>query len=737
MFRPSLLRGASAGALTLVFLPFVSMAQEALPTIDIGSSRPARAASASGRAEKNALGGRLTGYNVVGPVASTKTDIPILQTPMAIQVVPRQTMDDRQAITVQDAVSSNVSSVLPSGHTFYDRFIIRGFDIGQNTYRNGLRQYLLTNLETANLQTIEVVKGPAAMLYGRIEPGGLINLVPKRPSFDENYVSVQQQIGSFDLKRTTVDVTGPLNAEKTLAYRFNGVYLDRGSHRDFIERENVFLAPTLSFRPNDSITLNIDGEYQNVGFTTDTWTGIPAIGRSPANVPIYRNYTDPTLTLAKPNRLERRFIGYDITVKLADDWKVTNRFSYLDADFAENDPFAGDFDTTDGSVSRYIWYSNRNQRTVSANLDLQGKFDTGPFEHRVLLGGDFHDNLHVSSSHCCDAPALERINIWYPNYYGLGWAQLNALRINSYSRLEENWKGIYGQDQISFLEDKVHILLGGRYDSATYGSASGPTAYHAVLRMNPIPVSAFSPRVGVVIQPLPWLSFYGNYTRSVGSNNGRLASGEAFPPQHGTQFEGGVKAELLDGALTATFAYFDITKTNILAAVPGTIYQRAVGEAQSNGVELDVTGRIDENWSVIANYSHTNARVTKDNAADGGPGTTGNRLPTVPFNSGNLWVKYEADGALRGLTLAGGVNAIGERKGDVENTYELPAYALLNAMLAYRFQPAELPWVRNLTLQVNVNNILDTTHYVSGHNGRLSITPGAPRAVLVSLRAEF
>lgn len=152
---------------------------------------------------------------------------------------------------------------------------------------------------------------------------------------------------------------------------------------------------------------------------------------------------------------------------------------------------------------------------------------------------------------------------------------------------------------------------------------------------------------------------------------------------------------------------------------------------------MDVAGKIDENWSLIANYSYTKAIATKDNDASGGPRSTGNRLQNVPLHSGNIWLKYDAEGALKGLSVAGGVNAVGERKGDLANTYELPAYALLNAMVSYSIEPSFAPWVKRLKAQVNVNNILDTTHYIGANNGRLSILPGAPRSFLVSLRAEF
>lgn len=213
-------------------------------------------------------------------------------------------------------------------------------------------------------------------------------------------------------------------------------------------------------------------------------------------------------------------------------------------------------------------------------------------------------------------------------------------------------------------------------------------------------------------------------------------TGAPLPPQEGTQFEGGAKAEFLDGRLIATMAYYDIVKTNILARVPGSLFSTPIGEAKSKGVEFDVAGRINENWSLIGSFSHTNARVTEDSTASGGRGNTGHRLTNVPLNAGNLWVKYDADGDVRGLSLGAGLNVVGERQGDLANTFQLPAYTLVNAMIMYRFQPACTPWVKNLTAQLNVKNLLDVTYY-EGSFDRFSIVPGALRTILASLRAEF
>ena len=244
----------------------------------------------------------------------------------------------------------------------------------------------------------------------------------------------------------------------------------------------------------------------------------------------------------------------------------------------------------------------------------------------------------------------------------------------------------------------------------------------------------FSPRVGAVVQPLPWLSFYGDYVNSIGATNlFSSAPGQPLlPPQIATQWEGGAKAEFFDKRLAATVAFYDIIKTNITQTIPGTQLVELAGTVESRGAEFDLAGRINENWSLIGTYAFDEARFVNDNT-----GLLGNRLQDVPLNAGSLWVKYDALGDYRGLSLGAGAYFVGERPGDNANTFQLPAYTFVNVMAMYRLQPAMLPtWMKNATVQLNVKNLLNTTYYISSYD-RYSIQPGAPRTFLVSLRAEF
>ncbi len=701
----------------------------------------------------------MTGYTVDfnAPVAATKDNTPLLQAPINVQVVPRQTMDDHQDISVRDAVVGYVSSVQPPSVTsdsnnFYDGFNIRGFD-NANIYRNDLRLFEITGIETANLQSIEVLKGPAAMLFGRLEPGGIVNLVPKRP-LDTPYASLQEQFGSWGLTRTTIDSTAPLTADKTWLYRVNLDYTKADSFTDFVNSKNFFVAPTITWHPTNQFRLNVDVEYQKSSFV-DNSMGIPAVGTRPADIPVSRYLQAPALTVNNPNRQERELIGYDWTYDFNKDWSLTNRFAFNNQEYRQFLNGVDSFDEATGVLNRNVWDAHVHTQTVATNLDLKGKFDLGPFNHSVLFGTDYFYLDKNIEAFFGDNPTIGPINIYAPDYSGT----YSPLPSNSFYPLREQWTGVYGQDVISFAQDRIHLLLGGRYDWASYGNgystnsdaeAEGPYNPTSGVGFQTANDQAFSPHLGLTIQPVPWLSFYGSYTKSFSVINAIPVPGQPlFPPDSATQYEAGVKAELLDKRLTATLAVYDIVRSNVVQVIGGTPFSTPVGRVESKGVELDVTGRVNDNWSIIASYAYDDARIVNGqgpSAQDIVNGTlypptnvvdeSGNRLQDVPYNSGAIWAKYDADGRWRGLSLGAGVVAVGDRQGDNQNSFILPAYARVDAMIQYQFKPPPETQFKRVTLQLNVKNVFDTVYYQNS-SSRLSIFPGAPRTFLASIRAEL
>lgn len=691
-----------------------------------------------------------TGYTASKSTTATKTDTPLQETPTSIQVVPKQVIEDQKTPRIAE-VLENVSGVrtnqsIGSGN----RFIIRGFaDLGK-MYRNGLLATspsgFRTEIDTANVESIEILKGPASILYGRIEPGGMINVVTKRP-LDTTHGALEQQFGSYDFYRTLWDITGAVTDSKSLSVRFAGGYQNSGSFRDFNFTDRKIFNPSVTWRPTESTTITADVEILKHEYRADF--GIPVIGNRPAPVPISRSYIDPNEPTSFTNKTH---IGFHVDHMFNESWKLTNRFlaSYLDTEdiWPNPTPAFGNALQADGrTLNRNIFGQTSYVRTYATNLDLTGKFAVAETQHKVLIGLDytrgttdyfFFGNFNVSN------PALA-IDLFNPSYgidpalfrAARGITERNGLNFNVF---QEQWYGLYFQDQIT-LWKRVHLLLGGRYDWAEVGRGRGSNLEQAAARVDAVTRkdSRFNPRVGLLYDLTPWLAVYGNYVTSFGANNGVSSNNQPIPPQTGKQQEAGFKADLFDHRLNATLAFYHLTRNNLLTpdlASSDPLARIVVGEQRSQGVEFDMTGRVTEAVSVIGSYAYTDTKVTKDNS-----GLQEKRLASVPLHAGSLWLKYDfarLSAPLNGFSVGFGAYVAGSRHGDIQNTFTLPGYVRLDGFAAYR-------WIMGptrATAQLTVRNLLNHEYYESADQNsnvapRNGVYPGAPMTVFGSLRLEY
>lgn len=673
-----------------------------------------------GKASYDATDPYNTDYNRPNATTATKTDTPIMETPVSIQVIPKAVLADKQSMTLPDAVNGHVSGVLgrTGGGFLYDNFIIRGLSGSGfgDAYRNGLynRQDVY---DIANIEQIEILKGPAAVLYGRIEPGGLVNYVTKKPR-DTPYYSLQQQFGSYDQYRTLIDATGPIDDDKTLLYRVNGSYTDNQSFREFVGNERFFVAPIITWRPNEKFETNLELEYKHDNFNSDY--GIPAIEGRPASIPITRTLKDG------PQRqlMESTLVGLDWTYHFNDDWKITQRYLFKDWSLTGPTLFNyGGLQADNRTLNRSTQIAGQDVMTHSGNIDLNGKFELLGSKHNLLIGVDgFHA---ITESAARSGPAAA-IDIFNPVYGQVDFAALTT--DNSFFYRKESWLGAYLQDQIT-LFDKLHILLGGRYDNVTTGGNFTPVSL-AAAKAGRVEQEddAFSPRAGVLYQVRDWLSVYGSYTESFSANNGVSASGATFDPQEGQQHEVGIKTESQDKRFSSTLAFFHLTKSNLLTDDPNEAdpnFQILAGKIRSKGVELDLAGQVTDQLHLLATYAYTQVNYIEDF-----DGLQGNRLENVPRHQGSLWGTWQFNDAFK----AGfGVVAVGRRPGDSDNTFILPGYARLDAMAAYTHRMGQ----HRLTAQLNINNLLDKEYYANSDGSSQGAIPGYPIAVLGSLKYEF
>jgi iron complex outermembrane receptor protein len=697
-------------------------------------------------------------YAVSNATTGTKTNIPLIVTPAAINVVPRAVIQDQQVIRLQEALE-NVSGVFPNSSLGSgNRFIIRGFADGK-IYRNGLltAAFGRSEFDTANIERIEVLKGPAALLYGRSEPGGLINIVTKRP-IDVSYNSVEQRFGSFNQVRTQWDSNNFLGDGNILTYRFSGGYQSNGSFRDFQRSNIILLNPSLRFQPTPDTSLVVDLEYFNQNFIAD-W-GVPAVGNRPAPIPTYRSFGDPNDPTDNTRQIN---VGSEFTQRFNEYLTLRNRFlatfAHGFSDFVNPAPA---FDATaaltpDGIMHRNIFGQINDTTVYATNLDLLGNFELWGTRHETLVGFDYlQANSQYSTFGNFNTPDPRyNINIYDPwPSYGIPVSDFYRAPFvrpqfgRDRSAFLEKQVGVYFQDHIT-IWDRLHIVGGGRYDWSVVGRGRGTTLSLAELNIGAPGVrrydDAFSPRVGVLYQPLPWLSVYGSWTTGFGANNGVSAANMPQPAQTSEQWEAGVKAELFDQRLLATLAFYHLTKNNLLSpnlSTPDPNDTIAIGVQRSKGVEFDAVGKITDNISLISSFTYLDARVVEDSTLDaaGVPLFLGHRLPNVPRYAGSFWAKWDVNeiAELQGLSLGMGVYVVGNRQGDRISSFQLPGYARLDAMAAYKwsFGPA------TLIAQVNVRNFTNTTYYEGADQDsnvapRLGIPPGAPRAVVGSIRVEF
>lgn len=666
---------------------------------------------------------RLVSSYAASPLAgATKTAIPLLETPMSVQTVSREVMDDQQVITIKDALV-NVSGVMQNEYEYYDFVQIRGFDNGYAAnYHNGLQLQAITGLETALLENIEVIKGPASMLYGRINPGGLVNLVSKKPQ-ETFAASLQQQVGEYGLRRTVGDVTGKMTEDGRLLYRLIGAYTESESFMDVVQKRNQVGAAYFSFKPDPAFQFNLRLEAQENKFVDTEDIGIPIIGDRPADVS-RSTFLGDSVGWDIPNQPRRTLLAFDWTYALNERWHLTQRFHWDDRDEQQFTMWLNSFDGV-SLMERGIWYVQNDRKTLATNVDLTGDFSLGEMRHRVLFGVDWFRFTSNWNGFSGTTPLVPPIDIFQPDNHQVSASALKALDDNFFYSDRDQWTGLYAQDQIS-LSERWELMIGGRYDWAKTGNAE--TASQISLQED----TEFSPRAGLLYKYNQTTSIYTSYSESFGTNNGRTASGEALDPETARQYEIGFKHSALDQSLTASLSLFHLTKQNVLTPdqnTPDPDDRIAVGEIRNRGLEMDISGRVTPHVNLIATYTYNDMEITKDN-----DGNQGNRRRNVPRHMGSVWARYDtAPGASTGWLFGAGAVARGEREGDDANTWQLPGYAVVDVMAAYRTRLSG----KAVSAQLNIKNLFDKEYFDRGGSSGNVAKYGQPVTAAATVSIDF
>jgi iron complex outermembrane receptor protein len=667
--------------------------------------------------EITVLGERIESYSRSNATTATRTDTPLRDIPQSIQVVPQSVLRDQQVGTVSEALR-NVSGVQVDdnfGGTI-DRLNIRGFQ-ADVFLENGFRRGAFGGRGLSDpelIESIEVLKGPASVLYGNIEPGGVVNVVTERPlEFDFREFSLTTSTsGSVT---PSFDLSGPLGDDGNVFYRLNGLVEYNDGWRDYDQDvQRLVIAPAVTWQISDRTTLDLQIYYSDDERPFDR--GIPAIGEGIPDIPFDRRFQNDR-TIATTEELS---LGYQLSHQFKENWTLNHDFRFLAVD------------TFDFRIDNWIiedsgqldrrWRSNDDYlENYAANLNIVGEFNTGPISHTLLTGVDWNQDigggkqrrLPGDPSFFIDIFTLEGDPIEQPPLADL----TNVVRDN----LDiESLVGLYIQDQISFT-DNLKMLAGGRLDFFDLKSIFNGDG-------SQVDATEFSPRIGVVYQPTQEISLYASFSEAFTPNIFDLtADGEPIEPEVSQQIEVGIRGEFLDGNLIANLAVYDLTKENVAATDPDNPdFAIPVGEISSEGIEFDLAGEILPGWNLIASYAYTDAAVTQDTSFI----PAGNRPDNVAENTASFWTTYRfQEGALEGFGFGIGVFSVGERFGDFENTFRLPSYVQTDAALFYRSD--------NWQASLNFKNLFDEDYIRYSEGFREANTPGDPFTVVGSFNMQF
>lgn len=653
---------------------------------------------------------------------ATKVDVDPLDTPLTVNVVNQQFLEDIRAETLADAYGY-ITGLSQSGVNA-NSFTLRGMSADLNSVQvNGLPGLAsrFGSPTTANVERIEVLKGPASIMYGQIEPGGMINIITKKPqdvasiSYDisaNSYSTDVSAIGEDNSYTGTLDATGPLNSSKTWLYRMIVSAENENSYRDDVDAQNYYLFPTLSYRPNDVTDLTFGLELQSEKRVADN--GLAVLNgdiNQVASIDTHYQSADDTdedkglvAFVSFNTALNNQF---DLTVDWRSVWHEDSRHLYESNDV--------DSATETVTVQERDQLNKREYHFV--DVRTTGSIFTGDVEHRVLLGANV---------------GLEKRDFLRERYaeYSVDFYDPVDVTDHDESALNDNHRTYDYMNYAAYLQDVIYLtdkwtLMGGLryarqdvdYERVDTGATASQTS------------DAFVSQGGVVYKLFEGTSLYASYGESFNPNvvTDTDANGDTFDPEKGRQYEVGTKTNILNDKTNLTIAYFDIKKSNIVEENEFGDNE-LLGEVTSTGVEAELLMMPVDNWQMKLGYAYVDARVSSSEDED----VEGNRVAFSALHDAYFWSKYnlpfQVAGGVLGSTL--GINYEGSRytDEDVTSRIELPSYTTVDIGLHYELE--------HYRASLNIENLFDELYYVGGNND-YRLYAGDPRNITLSLSGKF
>ncbi|MGO1076529.1 TonB-dependent siderophore receptor [Inquilinus sp. CA228] len=672
--------------------------------------------------------GPVDGYIARQSATATKTDTPVIETPQSISIVGRDQIDIQGAQQVKQALryTPGLATDIRGDISRFDQIYIRGIGAVTDSfqYLDGLRlprgtSYLIPQIDPYDLERVEVLKGPASVLYGQAPLGGLVNLVSKRPT-ETPFGEVEFQAGSHDRFQGGFDLGGPLTEDGSLLYRLTGIARDADTSVRLTEEQRFSIAPAVTWTPNADTSLTILGLYQRdpkggyYGVLPSRGTILPN-----PNGKIPRDFFDGSPDFNTFNRTQAA-IGYQLDHRLDERWSLHQNVRYWHMDLDQSVVYSTGLRADGHTLNRVALWSDESLDAVNLDTRLQGDLQTGPLRHTAVFGIDYQWDNWQQTQGFGPAPGLDYLD---PDY------SQPITRPAAYTSPDrtENLLGLYAQDQIRL--DQLSLLLGGRFDRAAISNENdlAGTSTDQVF-------TKFTWRAAAIYNFDNGLAPYASYSTSFDPSVTANAYGPPFQPTTGEQYEIGIKYQPpgFDGLFTV--AAFDLRQQNVLTRdpTPGAPINAYVqtGEIRSRGIEVEAKVSPIEGLNLIGSFTWLDPEVTRSNGPD-----LHKRPVSVPRTTASAWGDYTLrDGTLGGLTLGAGLRYVGSAYADAANTQEIPDYVVFDASLRYDLSRLDSR-LDGTSALLTVTNLFDRVTYTC--NAADFCNYGQGRTILGTLKYRW
>lgn len=686
------------------------------------------------------------GYVATVSASATKTDTPLIETPQSISVVTREQITEQGAQTLNQVLRYTAGVATESRGataTRLDQFSVRGFSA--STYLDGLRVFggrdALPQVDAYRLERVDVLKGPASVMYGQGGPGGVVNQVSKRP-LEETLREVEVQVGNYDYRRANFDFGGPVDDEGKFLYRLVGSgYMSDGQVKDTKERR-YFVSPAFTWKPSGDTTLTVltnfqhDPDMGSYGSVSSMRTLLSA----PDGIRLPADYYDGDANFEKSDR-KSYSLGYVLDHRFNDTFKASQSLRWTRSE-AKYRSVYGAMTNNYGYTDNTYRYQQRASIATDVDVgaltldnNLQARFNTGRFAHTALLGFDYQHVKTDTLSGFGTAPALDVLN---PDNH----QNIPTPAFSSDATSKQYQTGLYFQDQIKI--DRLSVLLGGRYD---WSRTVGETTALATGRVTPSSLDAekFSGRLGVIYNFDNGVAPYFSYSESFEPQSGTGWQNKPFKPIEGNQYEVGIKYQPPGSATLLSVAAFDIRRENMTTTDPdpthicGTAGGRCsiqAGELRTQGIELEAKTEPMRGLTLVAAYSLMDNEYSKAYPNTAGLNLKGKAPVGVPSQQASAWARYQLqDGPLAGMGVGGGVRYIGSSYANETNTLKVPSVTLFDLMLDYDLGRAS-PSLKGMQVALNVQNLFDK-EYIASCSGDSWCWYGYQRSIKASLRYRW